>query len=245
MITLFRRIRQQLIDSGNITKYLLYAVGEILLVVIGILIALQVNNWNEGRLDANKVESYRSALIADLQADNESYQTDIDSLEYFTILRRQAQQYFRENSASRQSLRRTLENMEQRVINVDETNSNTIQALISSGDIDLFSENKSSAIRQLRQLQAKHIINEAEDFRLLQDMYAELMMTLPYLKSNQLITQGPTLEELWSTIPELEIARLVNGLFTVRYTLEQSTLRRLTELKTESERLLELLNDDN
>ncbi|MFN1835215.1 DUF6090 family protein [Balneola sp. MJW-20] len=47
MITLFRRIRQKLIDSGSLTKYLLYATGEILLVVIGILIALQINNWNE------------------------------------------------------------------------------------------------------------------------------------------------------------------------------------------------------
>lgn len=49
MITLFRRIRQKLIDSGSVTKYLLYAIGEILLVVVGILIALQVNNWNEER----------------------------------------------------------------------------------------------------------------------------------------------------------------------------------------------------
>ncbi|MFN1835245.1 DUF6090 family protein [Balneola sp. MJW-20] len=49
MITLFRRIRQKLIDSGSVTKYLLYATGEILLVVVGILIALQVNNWNEQR----------------------------------------------------------------------------------------------------------------------------------------------------------------------------------------------------
>jgi hypothetical protein len=46
-IPLFRRIREKLIASGSITKYLLYAIGEILLVVIGILIALQVNNWNE------------------------------------------------------------------------------------------------------------------------------------------------------------------------------------------------------
>lgn len=50
MITLFRHIRQKLIDSGSVTKYLIYAVGEILLVMIGILLALQVNNWNEERL---------------------------------------------------------------------------------------------------------------------------------------------------------------------------------------------------
>lgn len=49
MFTLFRRIREKLIASGSVSKYLLYATGEILLVVVGILIALQVNNWNEQR----------------------------------------------------------------------------------------------------------------------------------------------------------------------------------------------------
>ena len=47
MITLFRKIRKKLIEDDNIRKYLLDAIGEIPLVVIGILIALQVNNWNE------------------------------------------------------------------------------------------------------------------------------------------------------------------------------------------------------
>lgn len=61
MITLFRRIRHKLIESGAFTKYLLYAIGEILLVVIGILIALQINNWNEGfKNEQARVETLNS-----------------------------------------------------------------------------------------------------------------------------------------------------------------------------------------
>jgi hypothetical protein len=55
MISFFRKIRQKLISQNRVTQYLAYAVGEILLVVIGILIALQVNSWNENR--KNQIES--------------------------------------------------------------------------------------------------------------------------------------------------------------------------------------------
>tara|TARA_Y100000385_G_scaffold291468_1_gene369658 strand:+ start:2899 stop:3690 length:792 start_codon:yes stop_codon:yes gene_type:complete len=50
MLTFLRKIRKSLIESGSSRKYLLYGIGEITLVVIGILIALQINNWNEKRL---------------------------------------------------------------------------------------------------------------------------------------------------------------------------------------------------
>jgi hypothetical protein len=46
---IFRKIRQSLIKEGNFSKYLTYAVGEILLVMIGILLAFQVNSWNSQR----------------------------------------------------------------------------------------------------------------------------------------------------------------------------------------------------
>ena len=54
MIKFFRKIRRKLLTENKISKYLLYAIGEIILVVIGILIALQVNNWNEDRKFKNE-----------------------------------------------------------------------------------------------------------------------------------------------------------------------------------------------
>lgn len=74
MITLFRRIRRKLLSENRITRYLLYALGEILLVVIGILIALQVNNWNQQRIQLNKEKVYlkeiRRSLLKDTTAQN-------------------------------------------------------------------------------------------------------------------------------------------------------------------------------
>ena len=54
MIKFFRKIRQRLLTENKFSKYLIYAVGEIILVVIGILIALQINTWNENRINANQ-----------------------------------------------------------------------------------------------------------------------------------------------------------------------------------------------
>ncbi len=58
MIKFFRNIRQNLLNEGKTTKYLKYAIGEIVLVVIGILIALQINNWNINRLNIEKENRY-------------------------------------------------------------------------------------------------------------------------------------------------------------------------------------------
>lgn len=76
MIKFFRRIRQKLIDEGNLRKYLLYAVGEILLVVIGILIALQINNrnqYNKDRvLEIQILEEIKSNIETDFDDHNQN-----------------------------------------------------------------------------------------------------------------------------------------------------------------------------
>jgi hypothetical protein len=69
MLTFFRKIRKSLIDNSSAKKYLLYAIGEITLVVIGILIALQINNWNEWRKDRNAEKSLYINLTYVLESD--------------------------------------------------------------------------------------------------------------------------------------------------------------------------------
>lgn len=67
MIKLYRKIRQQLLREGKTSKYLTYALGEIVLVVIGILIALSINNWNQERLASKKESVYLTNLEVDLE----------------------------------------------------------------------------------------------------------------------------------------------------------------------------------
>ncbi|WP_138433407.1 DUF6090 family protein [Winogradskyella algicola] len=65
MIKFFRKIRQNLLSEGRTGKYLKYAIGEIVLVVIGILIALQINNWNEDRKNRITEADYYCRILDD------------------------------------------------------------------------------------------------------------------------------------------------------------------------------------
>ena len=73
MIKLFRNIRQNLLNEGKTTKYFKYAIGEIVLVVIGILIALQINNWNELKSEQVIEKTYMKNLLEDLKDDLITY----------------------------------------------------------------------------------------------------------------------------------------------------------------------------
>ena len=77
MINFFRKIRKQLADDNKPLKYFRYAIGEILLVVIGILIALQINNWNNDRVNRQLERQYLSSLILDFKFESNAYQTTI------------------------------------------------------------------------------------------------------------------------------------------------------------------------
>lgn len=74
MIKFFRHIRQRLLTEGKTTKYLKYAIGEILLVVIGILIALQINNWNEERTERKEEQ----AILRQLRTE---FKTNLEQLD--------------------------------------------------------------------------------------------------------------------------------------------------------------------
>ena len=81
MLRFFRKIRQQFFREKNfgmpvssINRYLVYAIGEIVLVMIGILSPLQVNTWNQKRIDASKEKMVLLELKNDLEANLEIFE---------------------------------------------------------------------------------------------------------------------------------------------------------------------------
>ena len=77
MINFFRKIRKKLADDNKPFRYMRYAVGEIVLVMVGILLALQVNNWNTKRLRIEKERELLTSLIENLQINKDQLKAQI------------------------------------------------------------------------------------------------------------------------------------------------------------------------
>ena len=77
MINFFRKIRKKLADDNKPLKYMRYAIGEIVLVVIGILIALSINNWNNERSDRDKEMVILTEMIRNLNLNIKQFSAEI------------------------------------------------------------------------------------------------------------------------------------------------------------------------
>ena len=81
MIKFFRHIRQNLIMQSKTSKYFKYAIGEIVLVVIGILIALQINTWNNNRVDNQRARDFVEKLKVQLNQNIQTLDAEITEVE--------------------------------------------------------------------------------------------------------------------------------------------------------------------
>ena len=74
MIKFFRKIRQKLLTENKISRYLIYAIGEIILVVVGILLALSINNWNNEQNRQKEEILILKEIAQNLQFDLEEFE---------------------------------------------------------------------------------------------------------------------------------------------------------------------------
>ncbi len=152
MINFFRKVRQKLLKENKISSYLLYAIGEIVLVVIGILIALQINNWNEHNKTRKKEKVYLSNIKLD------QYK-NLESLSEFIEIRKEDAKsaeivlsYFKNDSIN-------LNDFNFHNLGVLEwypfiQNNNTYEELINAGNLSLISNKEIK--NEIQDLQANY-----------------------------------------------------------------------------------------
>ena len=160
MINFFRKTRKKLADDNKFFKYSRYAIGEIVLVVIGILIALSINNWNEQRKDNHLEREFLTRLRTDLITDSTYYSRRIlDAENYIRVNRNFIGELYNEqqNYADVKNLFEKLSLYSEPLT----TQNSTYQELINDGKLNLIrnTEMKSALINYYRDTEVadKHI----------------------------------------------------------------------------------------
>ncbi|VAX21401.1 hypothetical protein MNBD_IGNAVI01-2995 [hydrothermal vent metagenome] len=78
MIRIFKRIKESLLNENRFKSYMMYAIGEIVLIVIGILIAVQINNWNESKKSDAKIKSVLLLIKDNLKEDKAELELNLE-----------------------------------------------------------------------------------------------------------------------------------------------------------------------
>lgn len=140
MFPIFKKIRFSLMNDHKTSKYLKYAFGEIVLVVIGILIALQINNWNENRKNEALKKSYYRQILNDLEKDEAIMLKGNTLIDSFFVRLNSYEASFERNEVSLWAAATEIG----KVFSAEtiqgsnfEAHTNTISSLINSGDIKL------------------------------------------------------------------------------------------------------------
>ncbi|WP_455169909.1 DUF6090 family protein [Aegicerativicinus sediminis] len=200
MINFLRSNRARLFFSSKISKYLLYAIGEIILVVIGILIALQVNNWNEREKELKHEHNILLNLKTELQDNLNVLQLSITKRNQqlgatnllLNSIRNSSGKNDTEKLDSLIGLSRYLPNFEAR--------SGVIEEIINSGKLNLL-ENE-----ELRKI-LSNWSGDLEDLRRKEDGLQDIILLQynPYLAKNYTLRNSDDfiVQELWKNNPNL------------------------------------------
>lgn len=158
---LFRGFRQQLIHEKNLKKYLLYAIGEILLVMIGILLAFQVDNWNEDRVKkVAEIRTYRN-IREQIIGDKELIKNQIDYNNRYMVQFEYAKEIILTNDRSKID---TLGVIAAKLTNYSDFDrkGNIYETMVNSGEIQLLQNQ--SIINRIRWLEERYnYINRMEN----------------------------------------------------------------------------------
>lgn len=136
MINFFRKTRKKLADDNKFLKYSRYAIGEILLVVIGILIALSINNWNEGKKINVTRQVYYNQLLQDFEKDKIYIEKVIVSFDSNMIKLKTYREFFKEPNLQPVQILQNLRDLDWSTRSI-RFQSNTIATLQNTGDIKL------------------------------------------------------------------------------------------------------------
>lgn len=242
MLRFFRQIRKKLLEQQKMKSYIFYAVGEIFLVMVGILLALQVNNWNEERKSADLKHNYIESLTLDLKSDADALRESIKSYDSLISSIDSLKWILENKELSREELVYIAQyKVEARTLPDVNFKRTTFDALIASGNIKLFS---TEVLREFGVLHDIH--DELEKYNsgnmdVYKDSFNRYSAHIP--SSYNLIEEGALYKTFWAAIDESDLAFRIGNLLGLRHLIHKSKLNRYQDILNQTEELIKLLKE--
>lgn len=244
MIKIFRKIRQISIEKKNITNYLKYAIGEIVLVVIGILIAIQINNLNEERKLNLELEELKTSLISDLNKDVISISEELDLLINDTA---KLGNYFTRMSDPGVTVDTLIQiyssEFTPTIYGAIYFNNNTINSLKSTGNFSHLEAWLQQSLVEIGELKENYLSTKNDIVN-----YVDLLVLNPHqfprneggIKRNSRLSNA-----IWKTTNFAELGSFMNSLFGAKKVIESEAIEQLKEIKIKTNEILHKLNTKN
>ena len=204
-------VRQRMLKENRFSRYLLYAIGEIILVMVGILLALQVNNWNNDRANRAKEAKYLNGIRADLQIDLinlKEFMADKDIKASSSLLLLDM-----EDPITAAEIHRT-DSIIWRVFiwRTYNPSTKTMDELVGSGNLSLIRNDSIKALMLDIEQQEKRVAGSTEHMRREYDYYlydrsAALRTMAPFTEWEQWIERDQMVSNVRASEPELTAFR--------------------------------------
>lgn len=210
MLKFFRHIRKSLIERNQMGKYFKYAIGEILLVVIGILIALQINNWNEKRKSKEAVKIAIESLISDLKKDTIQLRLDLSYINKDFTRLKDFKLRLTHPLATIDSVRHIARYEYSPFFDPSNTlNRNTITSILNTGRIDDFDQDLKNKIltHNAEQIKGLRIMDQNVSIYLNnQSKYSDIVsVQSEHPGLDDYVVRGPLLDEYWKNRTNKEV----------------------------------------
>jgi hypothetical protein len=246
MIRLFRKIRHKLLSEESYGMYILYASGEIVLVVVGILLALQIDNWHSNQTQENQNLSYENVLAVDLVQDTLMINQKLRFLVHDTT---QLSTYI--NSMSSEEV--TIDTLIQIArfefnpwIYAQATfNNNTFTSLRSTGDFNYLNPWLQGKLLALNELHQKYYNSVQVDVRNYLDQTVYYSQKYPFNDKGHINPSSKLSTDIWQSAQYVELGAFLNGLIGIKFVTEYDAINKLLIIKEFTREILEKLDEDN
>lgn len=229
-------------NQNKTGKYLMYALGEIVLVVIGILIALQINTWNENRKRDTLKIAYRNSLISDLSSDTLMLgKLIIENNKVMNELRIQQQRFLGPETPFDTLHKIARDEFEPELNTRFKYNRNTINTLIASGNIDLFDREFNEMLMALISLQD----TERENSKWYSEVYTDKVSRFSddYPVSGRV--NSNLFNSVWTDLDDKKLASRFISLTDIKGFAHYKFINEIINVKYQTTSVLQQINDNN